>query len=62
MKKKKLWSKDYETKLISKLTKDVEDAVKKAESMPKPKPEDMFKYVYKNMTERQKKELGELNG
>ena len=31
--------------------------MKKAESMPKPKIDDMFKYVYKNMTERQKKEL-----
>ncbi len=62
MKKKKLWSKEYETKLISKLTKDVEDAVKKAETMPKPKPEDIFRFVYKNMTDRQKRELGEING
>ena len=57
MKNKKLWSKEYETKLIAKLTKNVEDAVKKAETIPKPKVEDMFKFVYKNMTERQKKEL-----
>jgi pyruvate dehydrogenase E1 component alpha subunit len=62
MKKKKLWTKDYETKFVAKATKEVEDAVKKFESIPKPKIEDMFKFVYKNMTERQKKELSEIDG
>ncbi len=57
MKRKKLWNKKYEQKIIEKSTKDVEAAVKKAESTPKPKVEDMFKYVYSNITPIQKEEL-----
>ena len=57
MKKRKLWGKEYENKIIVKATREVEEAVKKAEAIPKPKVDDMFKFVYKNMTKRQKKEL-----
>tara|TARA_Y100000310_G_scaffold339280_1_gene431494 strand:- start:2931 stop:3980 length:1050 start_codon:yes stop_codon:yes gene_type:complete len=50
MKKNKLWSDSKEKELDEKITKEVEDAVKKAQSVkPAPK-EDIFKYMYEKPT------------
>ncbi|MBI4167881.1 MAG: pyruvate dehydrogenase (acetyl-transferring) E1 component subunit alpha [Candidatus Aenigmarchaeota archaeon] len=54
MESKKLWSRDYEEKLLAKLGKKVGDAVKKYESVPAEEPGKIFEYVYAEMTENLK--------
>ena len=50
MKKTKLWNDNKEEELNKKITKEVEAAVKKAQSVkPAPK-EDIFKYMYEKPT------------
>lgn len=46
MQKKKIWSKEYETKLIKKSKELVEKEVKKMESIPAPNSNDMFQYTF----------------
>ncbi len=60
MQNKKIWNEDYENKIINDATKKVEDAVKEIESMPLPKPEDIFTYTFKDMPDILKEELDEL--
>ncbi len=50
MKKKGFWIAEYEKQIIEMAQMKVEEAVNKYESMPKPKPEDIFDYVYKDLT------------
>ncbi|MBI1973126.1 pyruvate dehydrogenase (acetyl-transferring) E1 component subunit alpha [Candidatus Woesearchaeota archaeon] len=51
LQKKGLWTKKYEDNLIKKCTKQIEDAVAKAEKIAAAtKPEDMFRYMYEKMT------------
>ena len=50
------WNKAYEEKIIKWAEQKVEDAVKKAEST-RPSIEDMFKYMYKDMSSELKDQL-----
>ncbi|MBI1972222.1 MAG: pyruvate dehydrogenase (acetyl-transferring) E1 component subunit alpha [Candidatus Aenigmarchaeota archaeon] len=52
MESNKLWTKDYEEKLLVKSGKKVEDAIKKYESVPMEDPGKIFEYVYAGMTEK----------
>ena len=45
-----IWDASYETKVLSKCKNQVEEAVKDMESTPAPSVEDMFTYVYAEMT------------
>jgi pyruvate dehydrogenase E1 component alpha subunit len=56
---KGLWSEGYQKKVEASAKSKVDEAVKKAEDVPPPLPEDILKYTYKEMTLRQKKELKE---
>src|SRR3989344_8902630 len=47
---KKLWSDSYEKELWGRLAKQVDDAVKKYESLPPADPLDIFKFMYAQMT------------
>ncbi len=49
MMKKGIWNEADEKKLQEQSTKDVEDAVVKADSVPKPPVDDMFMYLYAEM-------------
>lgn len=60
MMKKGIWNDSDEKILLEAIGKKVNDAVKKAESMPEPKPEDMFDYVYERMPEQLRQQLSEL--
>ncbi len=60
MKSKNMWTKEYESKIINKCTKEVDEAVHKAESVDKPNYEDIFKYVTKEMSLKLEEELEEL--
>lgn len=59
LKKKKIWTKSYEKKLTERISKEVEDAVKKAESY-KSAPQEMFKYVWQQETENLKEQKAEM--
>lgn len=51
LQKKGIWTKKYEDNLTKKCTKQIEEAVAKAEKIAAAtKPEDMFKYMYEKMT------------
>lgn len=60
MRKKRLLTDAYKKKVFEEAKKRTEEAVAKMESLPKPKPEDIFDYVFEKTTwnlEEQKKEL-----
>ncbi len=57
MENKKIWDKKQEQALQKDVQKKVEDAVKKAESIPKPSIEDIFKYMYAEMTPELREQL-----
>jgi pyruvate dehydrogenase E1 component alpha subunit len=59
LQKKKLWTKAYEKKLLERISKEVEDAVKKAEAW-QGKPRDMFRYVWVEMTDDLKEQMAEM--
>jgi pyruvate dehydrogenase E1 component alpha subunit len=48
LKKKKIWTEEFEKKIEEESTKIIEEAVAKAEAF-KPDPKDMFRYVYSSM-------------
>lgn len=58
MKKKNLWSEEYEKQLESESEKIIEDAVKKAEEF-KQDPKEMFRYVYAKMTKNLEEQMEE---
>ena len=55
--KKELWSDKDEEKLLNAIDKEIEQQVAQAEKMPNPQLEDMFKYMYKEMTPQLKEQL-----
>ena len=62
LQKKGIWEKKYEDDLIKKCTKQIEEAVAKAEKVAKAtKPEDMFKYMYETLTPELKEQLEYLH-
>ena len=60
MEKKGLWTKQYEDEVRKKITELVDNEIKKAESENLPDPKDIINYTYKELTQRQKKELETL--
>lgn len=55
-----IWSEDYEKKLQERVKAQIDEAVKKMESAPAPKPDEMFDYMYDKLPphlEEQKKKL-----
>ena len=60
MEKKKLWNKKDEGKLVKELQDSVNKAAEKAMAIEKPDIEDIFKYMYKEMTNELKEELNDL--
>jgi pyruvate dehydrogenase E1 component alpha subunit len=59
MERKGLWSEEDEYRIREKARAEVEEAVKRAEAEPPADPADMLAYTYRELTGRQKKELGE---
>jgi len=60
MTSKGFWSTKDEEKLLADLQKQIEDAIKKAESIKPPEVEDIFKYTYKQMPWFLKEQLESL--
>jgi pyruvate dehydrogenase E1 component alpha subunit len=44
------WSEDWEHELLESCTAVVEAAMNEAEAVPEPPPQDMFRYMYADMT------------
>ncbi|MGE5300267.1 MAG: pyruvate dehydrogenase (acetyl-transferring) E1 component subunit alpha [Acidobacteriota bacterium] len=57
MEKKGLWTDAFGIQTEAAAVALVDDAVKKAEAVEKPKPADMFTYTYKELTSRQKEQM-----
>lgn len=57
---KGLWSEEYEKKLIEEVQAEIDKAVKEAESVPPPSPEDIFNYNYAETPLSLKEQLEEL--
>ncbi len=57
MEKKGLWTMEYHKDIEDKALSMVDEAVKIAESIERPHPEEMFNYIYEKLTPRQMKEL-----
>jgi len=55
-----MWTKEYEDAAAKKAQEAVDADIKKAESVAAPDPADIIKYTYKDLTDRQKKEIKEF--
>ncbi len=55
--REKLWSKKDEEKMRKEIEKYIENEVAQAEKMPPPALDDIFQYMYKEMTPQQKEQL-----
>jgi len=62
MEQKGLWTKDYETKIQEQSAAKVEEAVKQLEEFPEQKVNDLFNYVFAEMTPQLKEQLEYLKG
>jgi len=54
---KGLWSEEIEQKTVEEAQKQIDEAVKAAETIPPPEPEEIFKYVFAEMTPQLKEQL-----
>jgi pyruvate dehydrogenase E1 component alpha subunit len=59
---KGLWDESFENSLQQEAEALINKAVEEAESVPPPRPEDLFLYTYKEMTPELNKQLAELRG
>jgi pyruvate dehydrogenase E1 component alpha subunit len=57
LKEKGLWTEPVEQQLSEEIQKEIDQAVKDAEAVPAPGPEDIFKYVFAEMTPPLKEQL-----
>ena len=57
LKGKGLWSEEIENRLTEDAQKEIDQVVKDAEAFPAPKPEEIFEYVFAEMTPQLKEEL-----
>ncbi|MBI5681634.1 MAG: pyruvate dehydrogenase (acetyl-transferring) E1 component subunit alpha [Deltaproteobacteria bacterium] len=57
MEKKGLWTQKYEDVLVQNADEEVDKAVQMEEGVEHPKPEDIFRYTYKELTQRQIKQM-----
>lgn len=62
MESRLLWNKNYEKRIRFAAEERINEAIKKAEGMPKPQAKDIFSYMYQEMTESLRGQLEELNG
>lgn len=60
LQQKKIWSEDYEKKVLDDANKKINDAVKKMEATPPAKPEEIFNYLFEKKDWRQIEEQEEL--
>ncbi|MEW5745154.1 MAG: pyruvate dehydrogenase (acetyl-transferring) E1 component subunit alpha [Nitrospirota bacterium] len=60
MEKKGLWTEQYRAEAEARARTIIDDAVKKAEAMPRPDPGDMFTYTYAAPSSRQRRQQGAL--
>jgi len=60
LKTKGLWSEEQEAQATEEAQKEIDEAVREAESFPTPEPEEIFKYVFAEMTPPLKEQLGYL--
>ncbi|MDP6642270.1 MAG: pyruvate dehydrogenase (acetyl-transferring) E1 component subunit alpha [Candidatus Nanoarchaeia archaeon] len=59
MSSKKLWAQDYEDELDKKFNEEIDEAVKKMESLEAPKREEIFNYMYSELTDNLKEQQNE---
>lgn len=57
MQKKGVWNQKYEDDVVKMAKEKVDEAVKMEENTEPPKPEDVFKFTYKELTKRQIKQM-----
>ncbi len=57
LKEKGLWSEEVERQTAEEAQKEIDEAVKVAEAVPPPEPEEIFKYVFAEMTPPLKEQL-----
>jgi pyruvate dehydrogenase E1 component alpha subunit len=57
LKEKRLWSEEVEQKMTEEAQKEIDQAVKDAEAMPVPEVDEIFKYVFAEMTPPLKEQL-----
>ena len=57
LREKGLWSEEVEQRLTDEAQKEIDQAVKDAEAIPAPEVEEIFKYVYAEMTPQLKEQL-----
>jgi len=57
LKEKGLWSEEVEQRFTEEAQKQIDEAVKEAEAVPPPTVEDIFRYVYEEMTPQLKEQL-----
>jgi pyruvate dehydrogenase E1 component alpha subunit len=57
LKEKGLWNEEVENKLTEEAQKEIDQAVKEAEAVPTPEVEEIFKYVFAEMTPPLKEQM-----
>jgi TPP-dependent pyruvate/acetoin dehydrogenase alpha subunit len=57
LKEKGLWNEEVEQKLTEEAQKEIDQVVKESEAFPAPRVEEIFKYVYAEMTLQLKEQL-----
>jgi pyruvate dehydrogenase E1 component alpha subunit len=57
LKGKGLWSEEVEQRITEESQKEVDQAVKEAEAVPAPKPEEIFEYIFEEMTPQLREQL-----
>jgi pyruvate dehydrogenase E1 component alpha subunit len=62
LKERDLWNEEVEKYLIEEAQREIDQAVKEAESVPDPEVEEIFKYVYDEMTPQLKEQMEYLKG
>lgn len=60
MQKKGIWEQKYEDDVMKKAKEEVDKAVKMEENTEPPKPEDVFKFTYNELTKRQIKQVKDV--
>ncbi len=58
MERNGLWTEQYQKEVEEKAKAAVAEAIMKAESIEHPKPDDMFRYTYEKLSQRQVKQMG----
>lgn len=58
--KKGIWTQEWEDELKKKAKSLIKGSVKKAESLPEPEPEDLFKYMFEEMPPNLKEQMSYL--